>query len=151
MDRYYFGYGANMTTWVMAELCTEFDVIGVAYLPDHRLAFTRYSIGWRGGVCDVVYAPGEKVWGVLFQLADKCHDALDQQENFGVGYTSMGVDVFLQDGTPYHAMAYTVIDKAEGDIPPSREYYETIMEGASQFDFPAEYMELLKSIKVAER
>jgi cation transport regulator ChaC len=148
MDRYYFGYGSNMALWVMAELCPEHSVVGAAKLPDHKLDFRRYSRGWRGGVSDIIYSPGDVIWGVLYRIGDACHDALDQKESYGVGYTSMGIDVQLMDGTQIHTITYTVIDKSPETIPPSKHYLDTILEGAKEQRLPQDYIKQLKAIKV---
>lgn len=149
MDRYYFAYGSNMALWVMSEICAEHDLVGIAQLPDHRLAFTRYSQGWQGGICDVLYSPGDTVWGGLFMIGETCHDALDLNTHYGVGYTSMGVDVLMPDGTPYHVIAYTVLRKSLREFPPSRAYLDTMLEGARELRLPKEYIKFLKSIEVS--
>ncbi|MEQ8672987.1 MAG: gamma-glutamylcyclotransferase family protein [Aggregatilineales bacterium] len=148
MDRYYFAYGSNMTLWVMSELCPEHGVVGAAMLSDHRLDFRRYSSGWRGGVSDIVYSEGDVVWGVLYRIGDVCHDALDAKESYGVGYTSTGVDVILQDGSHVHTITYTIIDKSPETILPSKYYLDTILEGAKEMKLPAHYIKFLKTIPV---
>ncbi len=148
MDRYYFAYGSNMALWVMSEICAEHALVGIAQLPDHRLAFTRYSTGWRGGHSDVVYSPGDAVWGGLFLIGNMCHDALDMNQHYGVGYTSMGVDVNATNGMTYHTITYTVLDKAPREIAPSRFYMDTIIEGARELKLPKDYINYLRSIKI---
>lgn len=148
MDRYYFAYGSNMALWVMAEICAQHDLIGIAQLPDYRLAFTRYSQGWKGGVSDVIYSPGDTVWGGLFLIGNTCHDALDLNTHYGVGYTSMGVDVYTPDGSAYHTITYTVMKKSVQEHAPSRAYMDTLLEGARELRLPKEYLKFLKSIKI---
>ncbi|MDX1993256.1 MAG: gamma-glutamylcyclotransferase family protein [bacterium] len=147
MDRFYFAYGSNMALWVMSEICAEHRLMGAARLTDYRLAFTRYSHGWKGGVSDIVYAPGEVVWGGLFMIGNTCHDALDMNTHYGVGYTSTGIDVVLANSEPYHAITYTVIDKCVQEYTPSRFYMDTIMEGARELNLPRDYIKRLRAIK----
>jgi len=136
-----------MSLWVMSEICSEYDIVGKALLKDHKLDFRRYSTGWRGGVADVVYSPGDVVWGALYVMGKKCHDALDEKENYGVGYTSMGIDVVLDNGDTMHTITYTIIEKSPQTIEPSRYYLETIIEGAKGMKLPADYIKHLKNIK----
>jgi gamma-glutamylcyclotransferase len=148
LNRYYFAYGSNMSAWVMSELCVEHDISGPARLDNYRLAFTRWSSGWRSGVSDIIESPGDVVWGVIYRIGDVCHDALDEMENYGKGYTSTGVDVTRFDGKVFHAITYTVIEKSPQEIMPSRHYLDTIVEGAAQNKLPADYIRRLKQIKV---
>jgi hypothetical protein len=66
----YFAYASNMAPNVITQLCPRHSYLGVAYLADHRLAFTRRSTKTRTGttvpVCDLIMAhAGEarsRVW-----------------------------------------------------------------------------------------
>lgn len=145
---YYFGYASNMALWVMAELCAEHSVVGVARLPDYKLDFRRFSPGWKGGVGDLVESPGDEVWGVLYQIDAACHDALDAKENYGVGYTSLDVEVTLRDGEKITCTTYSIINKSPETIAPSKYYLETILEGAKEMNLPKDYIARLKAIPV---
>ena len=58
-----FAYGSNLAA---EEVAPGARFLGPAVLPDYRLALTRRSIRWGGGVVDVVPAPGERVWGAAY-------------------------------------------------------------------------------------
>lgn len=150
LDRYFFAYGSNMSIWVMSEICGEHKVVGPARLDDYRVAFLRRSMGWQGGVADIVHATGEVVWGVLYAIGDSCHNALDSKEHFGTGYTSMHCEVTLPEaGQTVHAFTYTVIDKSDEEIPPSPMYFDTMLEGAQQRGLPPDYIKYLQLIRPA--
>ena len=64
----YFGYGSNLLASRLHESCPSAVLITIARLPGFRLAFTRHSTRWGGGVADIVEAPGEEVWGALWRI-----------------------------------------------------------------------------------
>jgi len=59
----YFAYGSNLHVGQFKRRCPGAVVVGRARLPDHQLAFTRYSRNERGGVADIVPQSGASVWG----------------------------------------------------------------------------------------
>ena len=61
-----FAYGSNLDPWQFRRRCPGAQVVGRARLPDHRLAFTRYSRNRRGGVADIVPEPHATVLGVVY-------------------------------------------------------------------------------------
>ncbi|MBB3178254.1 ABC transporter substrate-binding protein [Variovorax sp. Sphag1AA] len=65
----YFAYGSNMLHDQIGARCPSQKFICVAELPGYRLAFTRYSPKRQCGVADIVPAPGESVWGALFEMS----------------------------------------------------------------------------------
>jgi gamma-glutamylcyclotransferase (GGCT)/AIG2-like uncharacterized protein YtfP len=151
LDRYFFAYGSNMAIWVMSEICGQHKVVGPARLDDYRVAFLMHSRGWQGGVADVIYSPGDAVWGVLYAIGNQCHDALDSKERFGTGYTSMNVEVTLPEGgQTVHAFTYTVIDKLNEEVTPSQLYFDTMLEGAEQRGLPKDYIQYLRLIRPAK-
>ncbi len=76
----YFIYGSNMNPAQIAERCGTPELLGVARLTDHRLAFFGHSAIWDGGEETVVQQPGEEVWGVLYRMAFSEADRLDESQ-----------------------------------------------------------------------
>lgn len=58
----YFAYGSNMNWDQMRERCPSSRFLGIAALPDHRLAFTRGSPKRGCGVADVVAEARKSIW-----------------------------------------------------------------------------------------
>ena len=132
-----FAYGSN--------LALDDGLVGPAVLPDHRLELNRRSIRWGGGVVDVVPAPGERVWGALYEVDEAVMDALDRKEGAGVAYRRLEVAVEL-DGTPRDAVTYEVIDK-EPDAPPATpEYAALVLGGARERGLPGDWLAVLDSV-----
>src|SRR6202020_2257009 len=117
----YFAYGSNMDAALMQRICPGHRVLGVAELRDHRLAFTRRSKRTGTGVADILAAPGESVWGVLYELEDSQLAAIDEKEGNGWAYERKLLDVTLHDGggAEHEAHAYAVIVREDVHGPPS--------------------------------
>jgi gamma-glutamylcyclotransferase len=81
----YFAYGSNMNWQQMQERCPSARFFGVAWLPDHKLAFTRKSIKRGCGVADAVPTQGQKVWGVVYEITDRDVIKLDKSEGYMPG------------------------------------------------------------------
>ncbi len=58
---FYFAFGSNMNESQMVERCPSTRFVGVATLPDRRLAFTRRSVNRGCGVAGAVKSPEHKL------------------------------------------------------------------------------------------
>ena len=143
-----FAYGSNLSQSQMSVRCPTAQIIGVARLADHKLAFDRYSFHWEGGVADVVPAPGNEVWGLLWTLSPDDMRALDVYEGYPTGYTRAEMTLELRDGSTDLGWIYTVVQKSDF-VPPRLEYLEIICEAAREFDFPTEYRRMLEEVETA--
>ncbi len=85
-----FAYGSNLAS---GEVGDGARFAGPALLPDHRLALTRRSIRWGGGVVDVVAARGEHVWGAAYKTTPESLARLDTKEGAGFAYRRLAVRV----------------------------------------------------------
>ncbi len=102
----YFAYGSNLGARRFRRRCPGATVIGRARLPDHQLAFTRYSRHERGGVADIVPQPGASVWGVLYEIDEACLGALDDYEGAPRAYRREAVRVIDDAGEEREVLAY---------------------------------------------
>ena len=105
----YFAYGSNMD---MAEFEANYKTsraIELAWLNDYRLAFDKIAKrDHNSSVADIVKAPGDTVFGILYYLNEKEIPKLDAQEG---GYEKIQVTVHGKNGETHDAVTYTVIDK----------------------------------------
>jgi cation transport regulator ChaC len=147
MNELYFAYGSNVDERGMREACPCGRCLGIARLPDHRLAFTRRSIRTGTGVADVLAAPGEVVWGVLYGLRSSETGVLDRKEGAGWAYVRRPCDVILTDGQERAAFLYTVLHKESREVPPSEDYLGALVAAARQRGLPAEYLERLQQVR----
>jgi gamma-glutamylcyclotransferase len=144
MSTIYFAYGSNMSSAQLKAWGTAHRCLGAAELRDHRLAFLRRSVRWRAGAADIVQAPGESVWGVLWELPFGARE-LDVKESAGKAYRRRAVEVHV-DGSPVTAMAYEVIEKAPTELRPRREYVQLMVDGAREHGLPAAWLKRLHAL-----
>ncbi len=147
---WYFAYGSNMSerlfrerrhmVWLQAR---------TGRLDGYRLAFTLAG-GRRPGVsapANVIEAPGQAVFGVLYQLPLHKFARLDNSE--GRQYRYLWTMVEDSDGRRVEAVTYQVGHEAPS-APPSRSYLKLIREAARQRGLPADYIVWLDSIEARE-
>jgi gamma-glutamylcyclotransferase (GGCT)/AIG2-like uncharacterized protein YtfP len=143
----YFAYGSNMLPAAIRAACPGHRYLGLARLPDHRLAFTRRSIRTGTGVADVVPAAGCQVWGALYELAATDFEALDRKEGAGWAYYKILVQVLPAGGlSPVEALTYTVARKEPAPVTPSTNYFRDLVAGARSRGAPAAYIEYLTGL-----
>ena len=143
MATLYFAYGSNMASSQLAAWGTEHRALGPAELADHRIAFLRRSIRWQAGAADIIPAPGQSVWGVLWELPFGPGE-LDAKEAAGDAYRRRPVTV-RRGGSTVTAMAYEVIDKERREVPPRREYLELMLAGAREHGLPETWLSRIES------
>lgn len=143
----YFAYGSNLYWPQMKRRCPGAVFVDLAVLPEHRLAFTRYSGGFQGGVADVVPDPASQVWGVVYRLYRRDLESLDSYEGYrgakGKNAYLRVKTVVWQQGDPARPLEvyiYRAVPQADF-IKPSREYLKLIEEGARSWGLPAEYID----------
>ena len=142
---HYFAYGSNMDPLQMEQRCPGAVVIGPARLDDHRLTFVWDSPGWGGGVATVDVAPGDHVWGVLWDLTDEHVKTLDRYEGVAVGaYTREHTEVECS-GNREKAMVYLATDNKYKA--PSARYMTALIRGAKAFAIPDDYIERLRALR----
>ena len=145
MSKKYFAYGSCTNFESFKETmkkagCEEkFQILGVGRLNDHRLAFTRYSSKWRGGVLDIIKSPGDYVLGVVYDIPDQAVSAIDKREGAPKFYERIDdIEVELRH-EQVKVFTYTVVEKNMNEIKPSVEYLDVVHKGMEQ-SFPLEYI-----------
>lgn len=156
----YFAYGSNLDPRQMQERCPGHQVVGLAALHDHRLAFPRFSDTWGGGTAGPLPAHSQQVWGVVFDVTEEHMASLDRHEGFrGAGdqhneYDRETVTVDLvrpDDGSvPRRLRAATYFARSSNPQPPSRRYLDTILRGAVHHRLPEDYVEALRKTEAGE-
>ena len=147
----YFAYGSNLDRLRLHESCPSAQLIGPARLPGHRLAFTRWSERWQGGVADVRPSEGAAVWGVLWEIDNGEVSALDRQEGLHLippRYARIEVMVQMNDGGERRCWSYRVAGREEEYVP-SGHYLEMMLRGARAAGLPAAYVAALTAIQTS--
>jgi hypothetical protein len=149
----YFAYGSNMNAAQMAERCIAAEPIAVARYPDHAIGFFGHSRKWDGAVATCLPAPGKDLWGVVYKLSVFDGDSLDTWQDVRLdgngAYFHYPAQVVDSRGTRYNVLLYKK-DMLGAPKPPSREYLDFILSGATFHGLPADYVESLRTIATKE-
>ena len=117
----------------------------VARLCGFTLRFNKRSTDKSGKASIVAEKEGE-VWGVLFGVSDAEIESLASHEG---GYSRTFIDVIGAElKEPISALTFV----AKGDAPdilPTRQYLETILQGAREHRLPDKYCKKLAATKTA--
>ncbi len=88
MRKKYFAYGSCTNvesfkeTLRIAGYEDKFTICGVGILNGYRLAFTRFSGRWGGGVLDIIESAGDYVLGVVYEIPERAVSAIDKREGY---------------------------------------------------------------------
>ena len=127
----YFAYGSNINLNQMRYRCPDATVYGQAVLDNYDLRF-------RGsGVATVEPKEGACVYGLLWELTDKCEASLDRYEGYPRLYIKQALEVRTFDGQRVPVMAYIMNPELhlKPSLPP-RDYYLGIKAGYEQNGLP---------------
>jgi cation transport regulator ChaC len=138
----YFAYGSNMAEQVITAVAPSAAKIGLARLPDHRLAFTRKSVRWGAGVADVLECRGASVYGVLYAIRTDELDGLDRKEGAPKAYRQANITV-MAEGRPVAAMTYVVVQPEPQEVPPRPDYLAQLTQAARDHRLPGSYLDFL--------
>jgi len=115
-----------------------FKLLGTAVLEDHEF-FVNYS-GWASiRVCE-----GSRVYGLLFEIGEKCLASLDRYEGYPSIYNRFQEKTKSGDAE-FDAWVY--VDPTPREGRPKGGYLEKIMRAALANNFPEEYIKYLQSWK----
>lgn len=146
----YFAYGASMDIDRLRVHCPGAEFVSIARLDDHRLGFSIESKrSWLGGVCDVIPAPGEAVWGVIWRVPQADSHALDDHEGLfrdPPAYARYPVTVTTPDGEAVECRSYRVAAPDPKGFAPSRSFKDTIVRAARSRALPESYVAFLESV-----
>ncbi|HEY7715990.1 MAG TPA: gamma-glutamylcyclotransferase family protein [Candidatus Binatia bacterium] len=143
---YYFAYGSNMNWPQMQRRCPSARFVCVGRLSDYQFGITRHSRLRDCGTANVFPAPGQQVWGVVYDV-----DAGDLAllDGFEDGYRRETLVVQSDSGQPLMALVY--VAELERNVPlPNAEYKRLIVEGAKHWRVPNVYLATLEAIQSAQ-
>ena len=88
----------------------------------------------------------DKVWGVVFEIAETDKSGLDEVEGLGKGYNEQQIELFDEKGNAVQAQVYVTDSGAiNNDVLPFDWYKAFVVTGAEQNNLPADYTETLKN------
>lgn len=134
----YFAYGSNMNPARVQQRGLAVTSMGGAVLADLMLAFNKQSRDHAGnGHANIVYAPGRRVEGVLYELADLGQiTRMDRFEHAPVNYSRERVVVWTADG-PRTAWTYFANPAViSSGLKPTRAYLSHLLAGEAFLSGP---------------
>ncbi len=138
---WYFAYASNMNS---AQMRTRAEILEEhrGTLENYELVFNRKA---RGGVAtaNIRQAPGKVVEGVLYRIPESAFRNLDRYEGAPQQYRRIEVTVTYGEGKKAAAQVY-IATKVDKGLRPAPHYLQTILDGAAEHKFPAEYVERIK-------
>jgi len=149
-----FAYGSNTNPGVMAERCPDAETLGAARLMDYRLCFPRFSRLRQCALAGIEPSPGHAVWGVLFRIPPAEAEIMNYHEGYDPAGPVTRNERILREVAvhrvsvpdPVPAMAYfTIPDGTAGR--PSREYLQTIIDGATHHGLPKTWIAALELLE----
>ncbi|MFA5991455.1 MAG: gamma-glutamylcyclotransferase family protein [Candidatus Doudnabacteria bacterium] len=135
---YYFAYGSNMNLEHMRRICGwHFSVLGGAILEDYQFGpDTR-------GYSNIRPCPGQKVFGVLYQVEQWSINALDEFEGCPTVFNRGEVIVKDFEGETYKAWVYLESPEYFGEDEIKEDYLKRVLIGAQENHLPAEWINFL--------
>jgi len=137
----YRAYGSNMLPERMMRRCPGATALGVARLPNYRLAERLYA--------DIDFSEGESVFGVLYLISERDMRSLDAYEGYPKVYRREWLEVEYK-GDSYTALTYemSAATKAAREGQPYPDDYRRMCSiGARFYHVPNKFIKRRKSSK----
>ncbi|MGB6194056.1 MAG: gamma-glutamylcyclotransferase family protein [Terracidiphilus sp.] len=145
LRNFYFAYGSNLADGECRGTARDAEGYGVAFLPAHRLVFTKHSTTRGGDAATIIDDPNRMVWGYVYRMTDRDRDAIKLREG---GYEEVTKTVYLgspsgADFTPIEAFTFAAKVECPKKCGPSAAYLDIVIRGAQERSLPDEYLGFL--------
>lgn len=146
--QYYFAYGSNLLAAECARDAKDAVSRGRAFLPRHRVVFTKHSTTRNGDAASLVRDDCSVAWGYVYRVSRADVDALQRRE---VGYELVHVTVFedlypFPKATPIPAITFVAAEQCSKKCGPPAEYLALVIEGARERSLPEYYLAALSEM-----
>jgi gamma-glutamylcyclotransferase len=136
---FYFAFGSNLDRQQMVQRCPSAEVVALATLPNHALAFTGFSARWGGAVATVAERRGALTEGLLYSIDEADMRALDGYEGHPFAYRRARKYVRLADGK--RVLAYIYTRPVDAPDHPSPSYLKVILRAYLKHGFNVKGLE----------
>ena len=145
---YIFSYGSNLLFQRIKERVASVQVVRNHQLKGYQFAFNKHSIdGSTKANIVATHNSQDQVWGVIHKISLTDKPILDEFEALGKGYDHLTFHLEM-GGSMETIYAYMATDsKYLADGRPYDWYYNFVLAGAMENDFPEEYIRKLKVFK----
>lgn len=148
MSFLYFAYGSNLALRRLrsSKRAPSAESVAVGWMDGYRLVFDKVSKD-KSGKCDCEQTgdPSDRVFGVVFRIAQADQAALDTAEGLGGGYEKRTVQVVTAAGT-LSAATY-IATRKDPSIKPYEWYKEHVLRGAREHGLPTAYVCAIDAIE----
>lgn len=137
----YFAYASNLKTSVVEErLGSKVQNCLSGRLQDYGFRFNGKNQDGTARA-NIIFSESEDVFGIVYQIEEKFRDKLLQTEP---GYELVILSVETSDG---NIEAFTFIsDSGDDNLHPSKDYLNTVLQGAREHQLPEEYTDFIRSL-----
>jgi gamma-glutamylcyclotransferase (GGCT)/AIG2-like uncharacterized protein YtfP len=140
----YFAYGSNLNSAEWESWCRQkhldphvIEPLFPAWLPDHCVAFTRFSNARQSGVLDIRPALGCLVPGVVFRVNPGGWPALHRKEGSPGAYRRVTGACLTRHGKAHSVRLYEVRpEQRRGFVPPTPAYLDIVKVGLEAWSLP---------------
>ncbi|WP_417387162.1 gamma-glutamylcyclotransferase family protein [Gimesia sp.] len=148
----YFAYGSNLHPLRLQSRIGVCQLQAVAQLKGAQLCFHKAGLD-ASGKCDIVLAAeaDSSVWGVVYQISPEQKRILDEYESLGKGYQILNTEVVSGDNQSLSVYTYQAMGEfIDPQLRPFDWYHEFVLQGICFHQFPSEYQELIRAVKMIE-
>lgn len=131
----YFAYGSLLDPDLISSAAPGSKFLFTAHFPETKLDFV--DSGSNGAVPTLTKESGHTVWGGVFEIPDDAVDSLteaEKAEGRRPGFDAKAVD---REGNKYDCLTFVSVDQPNGELRPSPEYLEWMINGARHWSLPA--------------
>lgn len=141
-----FSYGSNMSRARLQARVPSARFVTVAKLPAHRLRFHK-SARDGSAKCNAEETgnPEDRVFGIVYEIADDEKPALDRHEALGFGYDDKLVKLETDRGTLQAWMYFAT--RIDDSLKPFHWYKEHVLIGARENGLPLDYIASIEAIE----
>lgn len=139
----YFIYSETLHPSQLKARAPEATFLHRAYVPDHTLAFLRWSSQWRCGLASITPSVGDRVWGAVFDITQEDLKLLDQYgDEVPAGafrHSTINVYPEHEEGQlSAKEMVAAHIAKPAGKFKPQDHYIDFVLVGIKHWQLPQE-------------
>lgn len=142
---YYLGYGSNLNvSSTIKNLIPTGKFLMRGYIPNYEVQFRKWSNNSRGGISNIMEAPGELLQGAMYECPESDLITLDYRLDYYVPeYKRELFRIMGEDNKWYQAYLYRLWEP-KGPFPPSRRYVTGMLEGAKQIKLSPDYIKKIE-------
>ena len=143
-DLLYFTYGSNMLKSQLQARCPGAVFRATVRVDGYELCFPMISFARAGmGVASIRKNQDAYVEGIIYAMKENDFERLDHYESEGTKYRREKIDIpGLDEVWTY----FSRLDEGH-HYPPSEEYLNAVIQGATEYQLSDEYLQTLRAFK----